>query len=201
MQVQAVEPVDAPEPTEDGVVRLRLLDRPRVVSSLPPDLALRMGRPVPDEPEPLGEIEIRLELHGDGSARPTGRALDIRLYLVEGAGAQVIRSLPWKRLIDAAAAYHTARTTNDPKDFRTAGAAAADVQPAQTRRGPGRPRRDVEHYRDIAERYEALVLTGQADPVRRLADQLGENRSTVASWVHRARNMGLLGPAPRSDKR
>lgn len=67
---------------------------------------------------------------------------------------------------------------------------------------PGRRGIPTDFYEAIATRYSAHVAAGKRHPVQAITDEetaAGRpvSRGTVASWVRRARQLGLLPPAKR----
>jgi hypothetical protein len=51
-------------------------------------------------------------------------------------------------------------------------------------------------YGEVAADYAYCMLTGIQDPAAEIAKRHGANRSTVRSWIHRARKHGLLWMVP-----
>lgn len=72
-----------------------------------------------------------------------------------------------------------------------------DEQDGRPRR-PGRPGHGREHYQRVASRYVQLLKEGNRKPVQTMAAEMDYSRDTVAGWVRRARQLGLLPPARRS---
>jgi hypothetical protein len=60
--------------------------------------------------------------------------------------------------------------------------------------GDGRRLRSLGHLSQIAARFEAEQRKGTPDPAAVIAREDNVNRSTVRSWIHRARKAGLLSP-------
>lgn len=67
----------------------------------------------------------------------------------------------------------------------TPGAEPAERLPRR-RPAPGQPL-DVDFYRRVLSQYRALLETGHPAPAAELARRMGENRSTVKSWLRRGR--------------
>ena len=53
---------------------------------------------------------------------------------------------------------------------------------------PGQPF-DVDFYRRVLVAYKELILAGSPAPAVELGERMGENPSTVRSWIHRARKL------------
>jgi len=125
-------------------------------------------------------------------------------------GARVLGQLPILRLEEEAR-----RTLREVLAGVAAGTLKASKKPRVVQRmaseylerigpPPGPPARRArlgeEHYRDVARVYREAESAG-THPTRRVAEWGGVPRSTAATWVKRARDRGLLGPAPKQGKR
>lgn len=71
--------------------------------------------------------------------------------------------------------------------------ALARSEDRRSRPGPD-PRRNIEHYGAVALLYARAHAEGRP-PTQAVADHFDVPRSTAASWVGRARSLGLLDPA------
>ncbi len=65
----------------------------------------------------------------------------------------------------------------------------------KVKRRPGRRGHTGDHYQKVADAYKALMATGETAPNKRIAEEWGYSRNTVAGWVRMARQLGFLGPA------
>ncbi len=65
----------------------------------------------------------------------------------------------------------------------------------EVKRRPGRQGHSDDHYKQVADAYKAFITTGESAPNKRIAEEWGYSRNTVAGWVRRARQLGYLPPA------
>jgi hypothetical protein len=106
--------------------------------------------------------------------------------------ARSLRQLPLAALLGSIEALR-----DDPKAraFYREVFRLADDLPERPRRRPGRKGHDQAHFEHVAEAYRAALARAPQAPVKLLAEQLHASEATVRRWVHRARDMGLLGPS------
>lgn len=91
-------------------------------------------------------------------------------------------------------AYHDQWGQAAAEINQTINEALHGIRPKASRR-PGRKGHDESHYRRVADAYEALIATGEPAPNKRMAEDWGYSRNTVAGWVRKARQLGYLPPA------
>ena len=88
----------------------------------------------------------------------------------------------------AEAAYRINQTINE---------ALHGQKPTGLKHRPGRASHPDDHYKRVADAYQALIATGEPAPNKRIADDWGYSRNTVAGWVRKARQLGYLPPAKK----
>lgn len=86
--------------------------------------------------------------------------------------------------------------------WEAAARAHVHPQPAPLTPADARQMRGQLHLQQIAQRFERERRNGTPDPAAAIAREDGVNRSTVRSWIHRARKLGLLPPVqPGPDRK
>jgi hypothetical protein len=138
-------------------------------------------------------VELTIEVDDEGVPRCTGLELRQRPG-AEPITGEALRNVPVARLMrEAIEAAASADLRPSPKVV-TASAASLSATARIRARGAAVTDDDL---RDVAERYRAAVDRGIRSPTQTVANELGAPRSTVARWVHKARDRGFLGPAVR----
>lgn len=151
------------------------------------------------------------EVQLDGMPAPAlvrlGRAADGRLVctgVVLGAGAPEqevpARSLRQVQLGAIVSRFHDMTRRTGPVSVSPAVAkliadsASIPVAVPKLRPGPkGHPRA---HFENMAERYRSALVTNPRSPVKSVVAETGYPEATVRRHLRRARDLGLLEPAP-----
>ena len=149
------------------------------------------------DPRQPGQLAAALSVDFDDD----GDIVGVQLVKPGLTGTELAR-FPWSRWIGAATHFRKAHLsmTDEAAGFELAnGALAAGLHEKRQQRRPGRGGHPPEFYEALAERYSALVAAGVSNPVQTLTDEAvgrGEHvsRNTVATWIKRARSLGLLPP-------
>lgn len=191
--------VSTPEPTDrTGVYRINAAVRDDDYEQISATFGYMIGR--------VSKLTLRL---GMDNARTATKTVDLRVALVsvhidpdpaEAATAVLtisdIRDLPLSRWEAAARAHVVDPAVMEALPIREwkgyVGGGVVTTDPPQS----GRKARSLAHLSEIAEQYQAELRLGTPDPAAAIANVRGVNRSTVRSWIHRARQAGLLLPAP-----
>jgi hypothetical protein len=156
---------------------------------------------------PIGTLEVHYE---KGLAR---RVSSVRLELDGGltpVGLQRFSWAKWFALADTL--IHTPppptvdlMDTDDAADYdawvasvsRAGTSAVRNVKGLRDAKRPGRGGHPEHFYRGIAKRYRELVADNVRNPVKTIAEELGEYPETVSRWVRKCRPpyRDLLPPA------
>lgn len=89
-----------------------------------------------------------------------------------------------------------ARWANAARARATAGDQTTGAEELEARYPTGDPTMDAAlRLGIVARRYRQAMLEGVPNPAARVAEDMGANPGTVRSWIRRARQAGLLGPA------
>jgi hypothetical protein len=177
-------------------LRLMTLRTKLDTSHLAQDKALAVEVTDSDYPELLARFAYDWYITSDfvlvsvSVSRASGRA-----RLGFGLTMSQMRDLPlstWQQAAYAAAVEQilkplTRATTDAPH--------TADVATRIITSVPRNPGRLVA----VAADYRAKVAAGIRNPSAEIARTYGVKPSTARSWIHRARAVGLLGPAPRNS--
>lgn len=114
-----------------------------------------------------------------------------------------IRDLPVARWERAARARLKSLVIEDPalvatqEDIDELRAMVDRVISKQAKKGPLSKRAEREqHLLTIAQEYRRNLMEGVHNPVGEIAVRHKVNPSTARSWIHRARELGFLDPAP-----
>lgn len=129
-----------------------------------------------------------------------GRVIGAHLTKPGLTGSELAR-FPWSRWIGAATHFRKAHLSLALEQGTlnvVDGVLAAGLHEQRQRR-PGRAGHGRDFYEVLAERYSALAAEGVRNPVQTLTDEAADrgehiSRDTVAGWVKRARELGLLPP-------
>lgn len=157
------------------------------------------------DPHELGQVVATLAVDFDDR----GNVIGAHLTKPGLTGSELAR-FPWSRWVTAATHFRKAHLSmaHDAAVLELAdGALTAGLTEQRQRRRPGRGGHPIEFYEVLAKQYSGLVATGVKNPVQALTDEAaarGEHvsRDTVAGWVKRARQLGLLPPGRgRTDNR
>ena len=157
--------------------------------------------------EPEESPQLRVEWDGEG------RIVSVRLTDPEGLSATALQRFPWARWLTVADG--ALRTLGNPygqlDGLRIFAALEHDHQleralsgerprprPDPSRR-PGRAGHPDKFYAGVARDYTALRQQGSLRPTADLAKQRGVSRNTMAGWVRRARERGML-PEARGNR-
>jgi hypothetical protein len=151
----------------------------------------------------------RLRVEWDGG----GRIVSVRLTDPEGLTATALQRFPWARWLTVAdGALRTfsspygqldglrilAALEHDERLERALSGERLRPRPDPSRR-PGRAGHPNRFYAEIARDYTALRQQGSLRPTADLAKQRRVSRDTMAGWVRRARERGLL-PEARGNR-
>lgn len=161
----------------------------------------------------VGSLGVRYRRQDpDDPGSPLTVPEQVSLYLAEGITPTSIRRFAWSRWLDVADAIARAEEPEKgahPSWFESqpaAGSPGGKLKRAihaehgfkvNLRRRPGRKGHPPEFYQEIANRYQELRRSGVRSPTKTIAEQMRYSRDTVAGWVRRARELGLLTPARR----
>jgi len=141
------------------------------------------------------------------------RVVSVRLSEPKGLTASILQHFKWARWLAAAdgALRGFGRPTSQLDGLRIFAALEHDKQleralsgqrlhpRASEPRRPGRGGHSDRFYAEIARDYTALRKTGSLKPTAELAQQRDVSRNTMAGWVRRARQRGLL-PEARGNR-
>lgn len=188
--------VSPPEPTDrSGIYLIRAQIRDNDYEQILVNLGYMVGR--------VSQLKLR---DNEAGQRGASRTAELRVALVSlhidpgpGGGAILtasgIRDLPLARWEAAARAHVVDPAVIQNLPVRTwqghEGSFAAEAAATSERKA-----RSLAHLAEVAEQYLAEQRLGTPDPAAAIANARGVNRSTVRSWIHRARQAGLLLPAP-----
>jgi hypothetical protein len=143
------------------------------------------------------ELQVQLD-------RRTGRALWIAIRSPKGLMPSEVARLPWANLFTVADAIDKQERSRGRylealhpilEMLHTLEARPRPPRAPRVMKRPGRAGHPDEHYAKVAERYLALRGRGVTNPTKTIADEWHQARSTVAGWVHEARERGYLPPA------
>ena len=158
--------------------------------------------------EPEESPQLRVEWDGEG------RIVSVRLTDPEGLSATALQRFPWARWLTVADG--ALRTLGNPygggldglrifaaldHDKRLERALSGErLRPlSDPSRRPGRAGHPDKFYAGVARDYTALRQQGSLRPTADLAKQRGVSRNTMAGWVRRARERGML-PEARGNR-
>jgi len=180
-------------------------------------IRLNLGRGSdPAKWEEAGWVEYTVDLDAARSGEVTIR--EVRISLPGPMTPSRLQRFPWARCLRVVEAF--VRNPGplyppvgpDQRKAREAyhaewGQVAAEIDQAineamhgqkpKVKRRPGRHGHPPEHYERVADAYKVLIATGEPAPNKRIADDWGYSRNTVAGWVRKARQLGYLPPARR----
>ena len=164
----------------------------RVLTSWNADTAtasITWGRAVGKGLTPGAELYVRYEQDEQGN--PTNVA---EVALVgSGLTPSRLQRFGWRRWMDVADAL----ARSGGKDHSKVRSAIRKDRGLPLGR-PGRAGHDRSHYERVAQRYEQLRQAGNvSNPTAKIAEEWNYSRNTVAGWVRRCRELGLLPPGRR----
>ena len=154
----------------------------------------------------LGSLAVwfRREDPNDSTSAPTGID-EVSLRLAGGVTPTDLQRFAWSRWLRVAETVAqtggdpSPRSTTDPDPVSKEITRAVYEEhglPLPVRR-PGRGGHPPSHYQEIADRYKDLRLQGVRSPVRQIAAERRARPNTVAGWIRRARELGMLPPAAK----
>jgi hypothetical protein len=197
------------EVTEDGWVVLTFLASPEPPGTVPIGRLHFFETGPPEPPRVLGSLAVHYgRTDPDDPSSPLERADRVSLYLPEGITAATLRRFAWSRWLEVADAIARSGGDLGPPNWwgpepGTAGAKLLKAVFAQQglrvnlRKRPGRKGHPREFYEEVAGRYLELRRRGERAPTKKIAEERQYSRNTVAGWVRKARQLGLLPPARR----
>lgn len=133
------------------------------------------------------------ELQGD-IVRPSvaGRPISVTMTWGDGVTASHLQRFSWKRWLAVADATRRSELGGG-EEASVAGMRALMAWPdAPRKRGP--KGHGSEFYEEIAKEYLAIRKKGIESPDKAIARDRGVNRNTVAGWIRKCRQLGLLPP-------
>jgi hypothetical protein len=138
----------------------------------------------------------------DDPTSPPVAIREVRLVVPHGATPSDIRRFAWQRWLAVADAVSRWRADDETASqaITNAGTDALRHEGALRPRRPGRRGHTDEFYKQVAERYVALVASGTRGPRKQLAAEMHVSADTAAGWLAAARDRGYL-QQPRKRRR
>jgi len=177
---------------------------------------LNLGRgPDPAKWEEAGWVEVTVDLE----AARSGEVIiqDLKISLPGPITPSRLQRFPWARCFRVVEAVvrnpgplyppigpdqRRARQTYLAEWSQVAAAinqtineALHNKKPEGLKRRPGRASHPDDHYKRVADAYMSLIVNGEPAPNKRIAEEWGFSRNTVAGWTRKARQLGYLPPA------
>jgi hypothetical protein len=170
-----------------STVELMLLDRPPTSRG-----RAVLDRGVTPAPAILGRVAVTYRTDDLTDPAIVGVALNLESETVT---ADMLRRLPWAKVLTAAAANRRTTGDNSIEAHRDATLRTdAITDRPQSARPRGRPAMAPGKLAAVARRYEELQQAGNSAPNKTISAEYGVPRNTVSGWIHKARKRGLLPP-------
>jgi hypothetical protein len=146
-----------------------------------------------DELDYCVEVEIRNNLSDSGELEPVAAGINVHRWPDEGGryravAPREIQRLPLTRIRDAALIA-----------WRGGGDWPALDDKLRVPQGRPEKGRSTPFYKEIADSYRQCKAQG-VSPAKTIAKRKRVDENTVYTWIHRARELGLLEPPERSRK-